>query len=154
MKWQMILIYTTVSSKNMFRQAKLVAFCYQLNVFPNNLGNLLQRLPHKVSDSRPDIYISPFNDLTSLPPFTTHWRREKMADIFIRHFNVHFPHWKLLHFDSISVKFVPIYLGAQQAKRHVMWTHDGIVYWRIYAPVGLNKLRSFPRTCKHTCTIA
>ena len=93
-----VLINTIVSLKILFRQAKLVAFCYQLNVFPKDLGNLLQRLPHKVPDSRPDIYISPFNDPISLPPLKTRWRCKKT--FCIRQFEMYFPQRKLLCFDS------------------------------------------------------
>ena len=56
---------------------------------------------------------------------------------------------------AVSLKFVPRvqltifqhwfreWLGADQATT-IIWTHDGLVWWRIYASLGLNELTHSP----------
>ena len=71
-----------------------------------------------------------------------------------RYFQMHFLEWKLWISVEISLKFVPkcpisnipALLGADQATIHYLnkWW---LVYWRIYASLGLNELISILNVC-------
>ena len=58
LKWQMILIYTAVSLKILFMQAKMVAFCYQLNVLPKDWKFITNLAPQGVRFSPRQLYFT------------------------------------------------------------------------------------------------
>ena len=75
----------------------------------------------------------------------------KIHTIFRWHFELHFILWKLLCFDE---NFNEIYLQRSDCQypsigsenglapnrwQAITWTNDGLVYWHIYASLGLNE---------------
>ena len=69
---------------------------------------------------------------------------------FCRHFHMHFLEWKFCISNEISLKYVPwslinnepsfkngLLLNRRQA---IIWTNDGLDYWRMYASLSLNEL--------------
>ena len=83
----------------------------------------------------------------------THWYREKMAPIFQTTFSSAFSwtkmyeFWLTFHWNLFSrVQLTIFRIGSDNGlapiiRQAIIWTNDGIVYWRIYASLGLNELR-------------
>ena len=71
---------------------------------------------------------------------------------FSWHYQTHFFNESVWILTKISLKFVPmgpiynipalvlIMALAPTRRQAIIWTNDGLVYWRIYAPLGLNEL--------------
>ena len=45
-------------------------------------------------------------------------------------------HWILF----LRVQLTLIHIGSDGRQRAIIWNNDGIVYWRIYASLGLSEL--------------
>ena len=75
-----------------------------------------------------------------------------MASIFRRHFKIHFIEWKCMNFRlkfqwNLFLRFELIIFSngsdnclAPSRRQAIIWTNDGIVYWRIFTSLGLNEL--------------
>ena len=69
-----------------------------------------------------------------------------------RHFEVHFIEWKCLNSDWNFIEICSEGFNQQypsigsddglapSRRQAIIWTNDGIVYWRIYTSLGLNEL--------------
>ena len=57
---------------------------------------------------------------------------------------MHILEWKRMNI-KISLKFVPKGPTNNIAARRqsIIWTNDGLVYWRIYASLGLSELTPY-----------
>ena len=76
-----------------------------------------------------------------------------MAPFRRRYLRIHFLERKLLHFKWYFIVMCPfganlqyVIIGsdntlAPNRRQAIIWTNDGPVYWRIYASLGLNKLK-------------
>ena len=85
--------------------------------------------------------------------FWTHWGRDKMVTNFLTTFSNAFPWMKMHKFRlrfhwglflrvqlTISQHWLRKWLGADQATSHYL-NQWWLVYWRIYASLGLNELK-------------
>ena len=84
--------------------------------------------------------------------FLTHWGRDKMDAILQTTFLDYFLLWKLLYFYSNSTQIYSQRFYQQYASigsgnglmskrwQAIVWTNAGLVYWCVYAPLGLNEL--------------
>ena len=68
-----------------------------------------------------------------------------------RHFQMHFFYWKYVNFDydftavCSQGSIIGSDNGLAPARRlAIIWPNDGLVYWRIYASLGLNELKARP----------
>ena len=85
---------------------------------------------------------------------STLWGRDKLVPSRRRYFQIHFREWNFFILIRISLKFVPrapinnipaLIGSAWPASSHChirLW----LVYWRIYASLGLNELKSLHLT--------
>ena len=92
----------------------------------------------------------------------THWGRDKMAAIFQTTFSNAFSWMKMVKFRlsyhgslfpmvqlTIFQHWLRLWLGADQATGHYL-NQWWLVYWRIYASLGLNELSSLGTAMIHT----
>ena len=91
--------------------------------------------------------------LPATQPFLTHWDRDKMVAILQTTFTDAFSWMKMYRFrlkfqwycsqgSSLQCLSISSDIGLVPTRRQaIVWTIDGLVYWRIYASFGLNQGR-------------
>ena len=108
------------------------------------------------------VYVS---SCVSMNSTLTHWGRDKMAAIFQTTFSNGFSwmkmfefrlkcHWSLFQMVKLTIfqSWFRKWLGADEATSHYL-NQWWLVYWRIYAPLGLNELRIPCFLVWYKCTV-
>ena len=87
--------------------------------------------------------------------------RQNDCPFCIQHFLMHFIKWKSLNFNwnfnevccwmcSWQYTSIGSYNGlAPRRRQAIIWSNDGLVYWRIYASLGLNGTEQNVRYCNN-----
>ena len=84
------------------------------------------------------------------PSLRKHWGRDKWPPFSRRLFRMDFLEWKCMNFDWMSLKLVPngainnipalVQIMARRRPSDKPLSEPMLVYWRIYASLGLNEL--------------